>query len=79
MFLFAGLAIFLGVKFGSGGQGIRVTTIVYSSLMLVGALVNFTNGASGILPAIIGLAVGGTLLASTVQSQAAAWFNRPKY
>jgi hypothetical protein len=47
--------------------------------MLLGSLFNFSNGAAGILPAIIGLAVGGTLLAATVQSQAAAWFNRPKY
>jgi hypothetical protein len=76
---FAAWGIFLGVKFSTGGQGIRITTIVYASLLILFSLLNVANGAAGVLPAIIGLGISGTLLASVVQSQAAAWFNRPKY
>ncbi|AVZ74859.1 hypothetical protein SLUN_24475 [Streptomyces lunaelactis] len=77
---FAGLAIFLGVKFSNGGTAIRVTTIVYASLMLVGSLFNFASGEStGVPGGIISLAIGGIILASMVNSQASAWFNRPRY
>jgi len=77
---FAGLAIFLGVKFSTGGSGIRVTTIVYASLMIVGSLFNFGSGqSSGVLGGLISLAIGGIILAAMVNSQASAWFNRPRY
>ncbi|MFF4486984.1 hypothetical protein ACFY0F_10890 [Streptomyces sp. NPDC001544] len=75
------LSIFLGVKFKNGGSGIRITTIVYASLMLLGSLVNIVKGAggSGTFGGVISLAFAGIILASMVNSAASAWFNRPKF
>ncbi|MFF8830510.1 hypothetical protein [Streptomyces sp. NPDC015131] len=80
MLAFAGLAIFLGVKFSKGGNGIRVTTIVYAALYLLLSIANFAGGeASSAVGGIIGLAIGGIILASMVTSSASQWFNRPRY
>ncbi|MEV2192682.1 hypothetical protein AB0I02_17080 [Streptomyces phaeochromogenes] len=75
------LSIFLGVKFKNGGSGIRVTTIVYASLMILGGLLNTVQGAggSGTFGGLISLAIAGIILASMVNSAASAWFNRPRY
>jgi hypothetical protein len=75
------LSIFLGVRFKTGAGGIRVTTIVYASFMILGGIVNLANGnnGSGTFGGIISLAVSGIILASMVNSQASAWFNRPRY
>ncbi|MEE1803997.1 hypothetical protein ACIQVO_24465 [Streptomyces sp. NPDC101062] len=73
------LSIFLGVKFATGGTGIRVTTIVYASLALLGGLGNLANGGSGAFGGIISLACSGVILAAMVNGQASAWFNRPRY
>jgi hypothetical protein len=80
LLVFAGLAIFLGVKFSTGGTAIRVITIVYASLMILGSLANFTSGqATGVVGGLVSLAIGGIILAAMVNSQASAWFNRPRY
>jgi len=75
------LSIFLGVKFKNGGSGIRVTTIVYASLMILGGLVNTVQGGggSGTFGGIISLAIAGIILAAMVNSAASTWFNRPRY
>ncbi|MFI7411232.1 hypothetical protein ACIBU0_21465 [Streptomyces sp. NPDC049627] len=75
------LSIFLGVKFKNGGSGIRITTIVYASLMILGGIVNIVNGANGsaTFGGLISLAMAGIILASMVNSQASTWFNRPRY
>ncbi|MFI6281339.1 hypothetical protein [Streptomyces sp. NPDC050988] len=75
------LSIFLGVKFKNGGSGIRITTIVYASLMILGGLVNTVQGAggSGTFGGLISLAIAGIILASMVNGAASAWFNRPRY
>ncbi|MFC5215407.1 hypothetical protein [Streptomyces coerulescens] len=75
------LSIFLGVKFKNGGSGIRVTTIVYASLMILGGLVNTVNGGGGssTFGGLISLAIAGIILASMVNSAASAWFSRPRY
>ncbi|MFG2572784.1 hypothetical protein [Streptomyces sp. NPDC048481] len=79
MLLLGSLSIFLGVKFKSGGGGIRVTTIVYASLMILGSLANIVNGAggSGTFGGVISLAFGGIILAAMISG--GAWFNRPRY
>ncbi|MEU0402540.1 hypothetical protein ABZ318_20330 [Streptomyces sp. NPDC006197] len=78
--VFAFLAIFLGVKFAKGGTAIRVITIIYASLMIIGSLANFAQGEpNGIFGGVISLAISGVILASMVNSQASAWFNRPRY
>ncbi|MEV3992191.1 hypothetical protein AB0J57_25090 [Streptomyces sp. NPDC049837] len=77
---FAVWAIVLGAKFSKGGNGVRVTTIVYSALFILMSLSNFTQGTtSAAIGGIIGLAIGGIILASMVNSSATAWFNRPRY
>ncbi|GHB17642.1 MULTISPECIES: hypothetical protein [Streptomyces] len=75
------LSIFLGVKFKNGGSGIRITTIVYASLMILGGLVNTVQGGggSGTFGGLISLAIAGIILASMVNGAASAWFNRPRY
>ncbi|MEV6326536.1 hypothetical protein [Streptomyces sp. NPDC051909] len=80
LLVIAGLGIFLAVKFATGGTAIRVLTIIYASLMLLGALGNFASGeATGVPGGIISLALGGVILASMVGPQASAWFNRPRF
>lgn len=78
---FGALSIFLGAKFKTGGTGIRVTTIVYSSLMILGGLSNLVRGGGGsaTFGGIISLAIAGIILASMVNGSASAWFNRPRY
>ncbi|MFF2507877.1 DUF3824 domain-containing protein [Streptomyces sp. NPDC058067] len=75
------LSIFLGVKFKNGGSGIRVTTIVYASLMILGGIANTVNGGggSGTFGGLISLAIAGIILGSMVNSAASTWFNRPRY
>ena len=75
------LSIVLGVKFKNGGSGIRITTIVYSSLMILGGIVNTVNGGggSGTFGGLISLAIAGIILGSMVNSAASTWFNRPRY
>ncbi|MET7436955.1 hypothetical protein ACWERY_15300 [Streptomyces sp. NPDC004082] len=67
------LAIWLGVKVGSGGNGVRVTILVFGILTAI----------LGIYPFIvIGLAhtVMAILIAVFVgKEDGAAWFNRPRY
>ncbi|MFI9775903.1 proline-rich domain-containing protein [Streptomyces sp. NPDC051956] len=75
------LSIFLGVKFKNGGAGIRITTIVYASLMIIGGLLNTINGGGGsaTFGGLISLAIAGIILGSMVNSAATTWFNRPRY
>ncbi|GAA4904218.1 hypothetical protein ACFPM3_29520 [Streptomyces coeruleoprunus] len=76
---FAAWAIILGVKFSKGGGGVRVATIVYASLYILLSLANFAGGtSSSAVGGVIGLAIGGIILASMVNSSASAWFNRPR-
>jgi hypothetical protein len=78
---FGALSIFLGVKFKTGGSGIRITTIVYSAILILGSIVNIVNGGSGsaTFGGLISLAMAGIVLAAMVNSQASAWFGRPRY
>ncbi|WP_128433255.1 hypothetical protein [Streptomyces cyaneus] len=75
------LSIFLGVKFKNGGSGIRITTIVYASLMVLGSIYNIVAGGTGsaTFGGLISLAIAGIILASMVNSAATAWFSRPRY
>ncbi|MBW5486567.1 hypothetical protein [Streptomyces bambusae] len=88
LFAFAAWAITLGVKFSNGGSGVRVTTIVYAALFIALSLINFLSalgassqggGGGPVVGAIIGLSIGGIILASMVNSAAGAWFKRPRY
>ncbi|MFF9123395.1 hypothetical protein ACF09J_08880 [Streptomyces sp. NPDC014889] len=81
MLVIGSLSIFLGVKFKNGGSGIRITTIVYASLMILGSVVNIANGQGGSVTfgGLVSLAFGGIILAAMVNSAASAWFSRPRY
>lgn len=80
----AALSITLGVKFGRGGQGIRITTVVYGALgTIVGLLLLFIGLDSGMASAVIlpllWVAFGAVITAAPVVPSGTAWFNRPRY
>lgn len=78
------LSITLGVKFGSGGQGVRITTVVYGALGTLPGLyllfVGFDIGlASIILPGLIWTVFGVIITIAPVIPSGTAWFARPRY
>ncbi|NNN37254.1 hypothetical protein HLK59_44360 [Streptomyces sp. S3(2020)] len=80
----ATLSITLGVKFGRGGQGIRITTVIYGALgAIVGLLGLFVGLDSGFASAVVGpllwLVFGGIIAAAPVVPSGTAWFARPRY
>ncbi len=75
----AAIGIVLGVRFSKGAGGVRVGTIVYACLMILGGIGDITRGAGvGVVSAIIAFAIGGFLLAAMLQSDSSAWFNRQR-
>ncbi|MEU3385650.1 hypothetical protein [Streptomyces albidoflavus] len=81
---FAVLSIMLGVKFSKGGQGVRITTIVYGALGgligLLGLIGAMSEGAAGgILFYLLWVAISGIWIAGMVVQDGRAWFNRPRY
>jgi hypothetical protein len=80
----ATLSITLGVKFGRGGQGIRITTVIYGALGaivgLVGLFVGLDSGfASAVIGPLLWLIFGGIIAAAPVVPSGTAWFARPRY
>jgi hypothetical protein len=80
----AALSITLGVKFGRGGQGIRITTMVYGILgALFGVLILISaanvNSSAGLVWALLWIGFGGIMAAAMIAPSGAAWFNRPRY
>ncbi|WP_399928534.1 hypothetical protein [Streptomyces kanamyceticus] len=81
---FATLSITLGVKFGRGGQGVRITTVVYGALGgIVGLIALFVGLDSGLASAIIGpliwVVFAVVITMAPVVPSGTAWFNRPRY
>lgn len=81
---FAVLSITLGVKFSRGGQGVRITTVVYGALGgIVGLIGLFVGLDSGLATAIIGPLIWVTfaviITIAPVVPSGTAWFNRPRY
>ncbi|MEU6826783.1 hypothetical protein ABZ921_39785 [Streptomyces atriruber] len=80
----ATLSITLGVKFSRGGQGVRITTVVYGALgAIVGLIYLFVGLDTGLASAIIGpliwLVFGVIITLAPVVPSGTAWFNRPRY
>lgn len=78
------LSIMLGVKFSRGGQGVRITTVVYGALGgIVGLIGLFVGLDSGLATAIIGPLIWVTfaviITIAPVVPSGTAWFNRPRY
>ncbi len=70
-------AIILAAMFGKGGNGVRIATIVYGALSVLGGVANVFTGSivTGLLPVLIGVLI----IVFMANAQAAAWFNRPRY
>ncbi|MEU8970955.1 hypothetical protein AB0D11_17010 [Streptomyces monashensis] len=80
----AGLSITLGVKFTRGGQGIRITTMVYGILGAVfGVLILIGAASAGssaaLVWALLWIGFGGIMAAAMIVPSGAYWFNRPRY
>ncbi|WP_406455594.1 hypothetical protein OH768_20340 [Streptomyces sp. NBC_01622] len=80
----AALSITLGVKFSRGGQGVRVTTVVYGALgTLVGfivLIVALDNGpAAAVLYSLLWVGFGAVITAAPMVAGGTAWFARPRY
>ncbi|MEV7673275.1 hypothetical protein ACWDNT_31330 [Streptomyces sp. NPDC000963] len=71
-------AIVMAAKSASGGNGIRISAIVYGSLTTLGSVVNLL-GAN--LFALVSLVLGILIIVFYAKSDAAAWFKRnsPRY
>ncbi|MGV9879395.1 hypothetical protein [Streptomyces sp. NPDC003006] len=81
---FATLSITLGVKFSRGGQGVRITTVIYGALgAIVGLIALFVGLDSGLASAIIGpliwVVFAVVITMAPVVPSGTAWFNRPRY
>lgn len=80
----AALSITLGVKFSRGGQGIRITTVVYGALgSVVGLIALFagldTGSATAVVFPLIWVVFAGVITAAPVVPSGTAWFARPRY
>ncbi|MEV8016558.1 hypothetical protein AB0O76_09465 [Streptomyces sp. NPDC086554] len=78
------LSITLGVKFSRGGQGVRITTVIYGALGgIVGLIGLFVGLDSGFATAIIGPLIWVTfaviITIAPVVPSGTAWFARPRY
>ncbi|MFF1694313.1 hypothetical protein ACFVXC_11890 [Streptomyces sp. NPDC058257] len=81
---FAALSITLGVKFSRGGQGVRITTVIYGALGgVVGLIYLFVGLDTGFATAIIGpliwVVFAVIITLAPVVPSGTAWFNRPRY
>ncbi|QEV19742.1 hypothetical protein [Streptomyces alboniger] len=80
----ATLSITLGVKFSRGGQGVRITTVIYGALGGVFGLIYLFIGLdSGLATAVIGpliwVVFAVIITMAPVVPSGTAWFNRPRY
>ncbi|MFD4372759.1 hypothetical protein [Streptomyces sp. NPDC058486] len=80
----AALSITLGVKFSRGGQGVRITTVIYGALgTIVGAIGLFIGIDSGLATAmifpLIWVVFGVIITIAPVVPSGTAWFARPRY
>ncbi|WP_435614160.1 hypothetical protein [Streptomyces coelicoflavus] len=66
-------AAFLAAKFSSGGNGLRVTALVFGILTAILALYPFT------IAGIVHLVFGILIAVFVGNSKGAAWFKRPRY
>lgn len=73
---FAFWAIFTGVKFSSGAGGVRVSAIVYASLVVLFSLLSLL-GAN--VFALLSLVLGILIIVFCANRAGSAWFNRPRY
>ena len=81
----ATLSITLGVKFGRGGQGVRITTVIYGALgTIVGLLLLFIGLDSGlasatIFPLLSSRSAPSSPLLPSCPAARRGFLNRPRY
>ncbi|QOV36123.1 hypothetical protein IM697_39940 [Streptomyces ferrugineus] len=73
---FAAWAILTGMKFASGRGGVRVSAIIYGSVVTLFSVINLL-GAN--IFALISLVLGILIIVFCANRNGGAWFNRPRY
>ncbi|GAA3073465.1 hypothetical protein GCM10017562_46500 [Streptomyces roseofulvus] len=68
--------VVIAAKCANGGNGIRISGIVYGSLATAGGLANLAQGEGR---STVGLVIGILLIVFFAKADAAAWFKRPRY
>ncbi|MFG2842500.1 hypothetical protein ACGF12_04905 [Kitasatospora sp. NPDC048296] len=82
--LAATLSITLGAKFGKGGNGVRITTIVYGSIASLFGLLDLIGGINtkitvNIIMGLIWIAICVIWITAMCVREGVNWFNRPRY
>ncbi|MEK8144582.1 hypothetical protein NKH18_31555 [Streptomyces sp. M10(2022)] len=72
----AAWAIMTAVKFSSGGNGIRISAIVYGSVMALFSLISLLTMN---VFALISIVLGILIIVFCAKQEAGAWFQRPRY
>jgi uncharacterized membrane protein len=67
-------ALFLASQFNSGGNAVRIWTIVYGSFMALGGVIGLI-----VIIGIIPLALGILIIVFMAKQDGSAWFNRARY
>ncbi|WP_406725918.1 hypothetical protein WJ438_16355 [Streptomyces sp. GD-15H] len=73
---FAFWAIFTGVKMSTGRSGVRISAIVYASIV---TLISVLNLLGANLFALISLVLGVLIIVFCANKNGSYWFNRPQY
>ncbi|MFD8706396.1 hypothetical protein ACFV1W_27955 [Kitasatospora sp. NPDC059648] len=82
--LAATLSITLGAKFGKGGNGVRITTIVYASIASLFGLLDLIGGINtkitvNVIVGLIWIAICVIWITAMCVRDGVNWFNRPRY
>ncbi|MFC8510526.1 DUF3824 domain-containing protein [Streptomyces sp. NPDC057411] len=69
--IFAVLAMVLAAKFKSGGNGVRICSIVYASFIVLFSIFSLPLG-------VVSMALGVIIIVFCAKADGSAWFNRPR-
>ncbi|MFE6227221.1 MULTISPECIES: hypothetical protein [unclassified Streptomyces] len=68
--------VVIAAKVANGGNGIRISAIVYGSLVTLGGVANVAQGQNA---SVAALALGVLIIVFFAKADAAAWFKRPRF
>ncbi|MFE2296346.1 hypothetical protein [Streptomyces sp. NPDC059452] len=69
-------AILTGAKFSSGGNGIRISAIVYGSVVTLFSVISLFSAN---IFALVSIAMGVLIIVFCARQDGAAWFQRPRH
>jgi hypothetical protein len=69
--IFAVLGMVLAAKFNSGGNGVRICSIVYAAFVVLFSIFSLPLG-------VVSMALGILVIVFVAKADGAAWFNRPR-